>query len=243
MNPDEILHPGVDSWIEVTAGLSEIGTEAFLGKTNAEIAQYLNALERESGGRFFQVESTRALTAYVIANSEQFSRGLDPFKDVHRMYQYSLLLGLRETWASGKNFPLEDVFSFMSCIVESEEFWERQATGEENYRDWIIVELARLIDDGTKDDKHAFEARFLPQAEKILLILAEKTRSDLVETGDLITAALNSPKGCVFSAMINHSLRIARLSGKDQVTRWATPIKSDFDKRLNRQVARAVFSS
>jgi len=240
MNPDEIVHPGFDSWIGVTTGPSEIGTEAFLGKTNAEIAQYLNTLEKGSGGRFFQVESTRVLTAYVSTNSEQFSKGLDPFKDVHRMYQYSLLLGLREAWASGKNFPLEDVFSFMSYIVDSEEFWEKQATGEENYRDWIVVELARFIEDGTKDDKHAFEAKFLPQAEKILLILAEKTKSDLAETGDLITAALNSPKGCIFLAMINYSLRIARLSGKDQVTRWATSIKSDFDKRLNRQVEPAL---
>ena len=128
----------------------------------------------------------------------------------------------------------------MSSIVESEEFWEKQATGEENYRDWIIVELARLVEDGTKDDKHAFEAKFLPQAEKILLILAEKTKSDMAKTDDLITAALNSPKGCVFLAMINYSLRIARVSGKDQVTRWATPIKSDFDKRLNRQVEPAL---
>lgn len=240
MNPDVIDHPGFDSWIEVTTGLGEMGTEAFLGKTNVEIAQYLNTLEKEGPRRFYDIESTRAFAAYVSANSEQFSKGLDPFKSVHLMYQYSLVRGLREAWAAGKNFPLENVFSLISCIVESEEFWEKQATGEESYRDWITVEMARFIEEGTKDDKHAFEAKFLPQAEGILLILAKKTKSGLAETDDLIMAALNSPKGCAFLAMINYSLHVARLSEKDQAPRWATSIKSDFDMRLNRRIEPAL---
>lgn len=241
INPDEIDHPGFDSWMEVTTGLtSTIDADTFLGKTNVEIARYLNDREEESSGRLFQAELSRAFQAFVSANPEQFSKGLDPFQSVHPMCQYSLLCGLREAWASGKTFSLEDVFSFMSWIAESEEFWEKQTTGEGSYRDWIIVEMARLIQEGTREDKHAFEAKFLPHAEKILLILAEKAKSDLAETGDLATAALNSPKGCVFLAMINYSLRVARLYGKDQDPRWVAPIKSDFDKRLNRMTEPAL---
>lgn len=85
-------------------------------------------------------------------------------------------------------------------------------------------------------NKHAFDEKLLPQAEDILLTLVEKTKSDLSQMNDLLTAVLNSPKGKIFSAMILYSLRCTRISKRKKGQRWTERIKNDFNMRLNRDI-------
>jgi hypothetical protein len=122
---------------------------------------------------------------------------------------------------------------FISDLIASDEFWsETPGTASYIYRDQLIGQIADLIKEGTKDDRHAFDQKLLPHAEKILLILAEKTDSHIEEDKDFMYLALNSPKGQVFSSMVNYSLRHSRLLGKD-AERWVKPIKQYFDGLLS----------
>lgn len=238
INSEKIDHPGFDLWMESGVGLTRpIDPNAFLRKANAEIAEYLNNYKRREGqSSFFQEDLTEGFGAFVSANPQQFSIDLEPFHHVDRMYNYALLSGLREAWRAKKTFSWEELLQFIMQIVESKEFWEEQPGDKSGYRNLIISEMARLIEEGTIDDDHAIDSKLLSQAEKILLILAERTRSDLNESSDLAMAVLNSRKGRIFLAMINYSLRFARLYRKDQSNRWVEPIKADFSKRLDRTV-------
>jgi len=238
INPDEIDHPGFDSWMEFGVGLtSPVDPSVFLGKTNAQIAEYLNSYQRKQGqSSFFQEDLTQAFEAVVLANPQQFSIDLEPFHDVDQMYIYALLSGLRGAWRERKAFSWEKLVQFIVKIVESKEFWENQARDKNSYRTWIIMEIARLIEEGTRDDSHAFDPALLSQAENILLVLVQKTKSNLNEAGDLATAVINSQKGSIFLAMINYSLRFARLYRKDENDRWVESIKADFSKRLDKAV-------
>jgi len=242
INPEEIDHPGFDSWMEFGVGLtSPIDPNAFLRKTNAEIAEYLNNYKRkERQSSFFQQDLTEAFEAMVSANPQQFSTDLAPFHNVDRMYNYALLSGLLKAWRAKKTFSWEEPLQFMMKIVESKEFWDELSGDKKGYSNWIILEIAHLIEEGTMNDDHAFDPKLLSQAEKILLILARKTKSDLNESGDLATAVLNSAKGSVFLAMISYSLRFARLYRKDQSNRWVEPIRADFSKRLENTAERSV---
>jgi len=236
VNPDRIDHPGFIFWVERTAGLAmPTDLTIFLNKTNKEIAEYLrNYKKPDSPVSLSQIDLSTTFEAFVSANPEQFSADLEPFQSIPRMYRYALLLGLREAWQSKKEFTWEALLQFMSKLVESEEFWEERADRRHMYRDLIVSEMACLIEEGTRNDDHAFDVELLPQAEKILLTLAEKTKSDLSEMRDLTTSVLNSAKGRIFSAMLNYSLRQARTIRKGQECRWTEPIKADFSKRLDK---------
>jgi hypothetical protein len=73
-------------------------------------------------------------------------------------------------------------------------------------------------------------------AEKILLILAGRAKSDLTENEDILNAVLNSVKGEIFSAMLNYSLRYYRLHKDEDGITWVKEIKDDFTKRLDKTV-------
>jgi len=241
IDPTELDHPGLDYWSgsRVGAGFtSPIEKVELLNKSNREIAEYLINYK---GGIRWGEPSQEGLSEYlkgcVSEDPEKFANDMGPFLNVQRVYQHALLWGLSEAWRGKKNFPWDGPLSFMSKIIETDNFWgEKYKEESYNYRNWIISQTANLIEDGTRDDNHAFDAELLPEAEKILLILAEKAQSDLSEMHDLLTSVLNSSKGKIFSAMINYSLRCARLSKKQQGERWVRSIKDDFDRRLHREV-------
>ena len=125
------------------------------------------------------------------------------------------------------------VFKFILDLITSGDFWsETPKTTSYSYREHLIGQIADLIKEGTKDDRHAFDPELLSPAEKILLILADKTDSHIEEDKDFMNLALNSSRGQVFSAMVSYSLRHSRLFGKD-TERWVKPMKQYFDGLLN----------
>jgi hypothetical protein len=244
INSTEIDHPGFDSWhYGVQVGtISPIEEANLLNKSNAEIAKYLISFKGEEHfGEPSQEGLSDTFRKCVAENPEKFSTDLKPFLKVQRLHQHALLWGLHDAWRSNKDFTWKGILDFISQIIESDDFWNKESgEGRFNYRKMIIGQIANLIEEGTRDDKHAFDEKFLPLAEKILLILAKKTESDLYDMKDLVTSVLNSSKGKIFSAMINYSLRYARLHKKEQEDKWIETIKDDFTKRLDREVESTI---
>jgi len=234
-NPAELDHPGFGSWIETKWGYeSPVAKNEFLNKSNEEIAEYLVNFKGTTG--WTDIEGlSNTFRDCISDNPEKFSNNIKLFLNVPRIYQHALLWGLNEAWRSKKELNWQIVFDFISKLLTSDDFWNEEYKGY-NYRTWIISRIAELIEDGTKDDNHAFSPELLSEAKKILLILVEKTKSDLPDMNDLVTFALNSTKGKIFSSMINYSLRYARLYKRENEERWVNNIKEDFTKRLNREI-------
>ncbi len=239
INPAELDHPGFGSWMEVgwRGNISPITSEELCKKPNLEIAEFAQSFKEEKGWKTPTIDGLiDALRNCVSSIPEKFSKDLEPFLSVQRMYQYALCWGLWEAWRNKKSFEWKELLSFILKIIELKDFWdEKFEEGRYNYRDSMISQIAELIHEGTRDDSHAFDPALLPEAEKILLLLVEKTESRLSDMGNLITSVLNSTKGKIFTAMVNYSLRYARLCKKgDDEERWKESIKDDFDKRLDR---------
>lgn len=236
IEPQQPDHPGFDFWMETRWGgnVSLIDKNELLKKSNAELAKYMRDFKGTGGWREpDQEDLSKAFRDCVSNHPEQYSADLDPFLDVNRMYQHALIWGLYDAWHAEKTFPWNDVLKFISDLMASDEFWsETPGTASYSYRDQLIGQIADLIKEGTKDDRHAFDQKLLPHAEKILLILAEKADSHIEEGKDFMYLALNSPRGQVFSSMVNYSLRHSRLFGKD-AERWVKPIKQYFDGLLS----------
>jgi len=234
-NPAELDHPDFDFWMESKwVYESPVAKDKLLNKSNEEIAEYLINFKGITG--WMDIEGlSDTFRDCVSENPEKFTNNIKPFLNVPRIYQHALLLGLNEAWRSKKELNWQVVFDFISKLLTSDDFWNEEYK-DSNYRNWIISRIAELIEDGTKDDNHAFGPELLPEAEKILLILVEKTKFNLPDMKDLVTSVLNSTKGKIFSAMINYSLRYARLYKRENEERWVNSIKEDFTKRLNREI-------
>ena len=239
VSPGEIEHPGFLSWMESgwQSDISPIESIDLCQKSNVEIAAYLREFKGEKGWNVPTSEGlAKALTQCVFNNPDQLAFDLNSFLDVEREYQYALLNGFLEAWQNKKNINWKNLLEFIMTIAKSEVFWtEEYAAGQYHYRNWIISLIARIINEGTKQDIHAFNPELLPQAEQVLLIVAHKTDSDLKYIADILTSVLNSTLGKVYEAMINLSLRHARIYRREVEDRWIKSIKDYFNEKLTAQ--------
>ncbi len=236
IQPGQTDHPGFDFWMETSWGgsVSQIDKNELLKKSNAELATYLRDFRETDGWRKPDREDlSRAFQDCVSNHPEQYSVDLDPFLDLSQMYQHALIWGLYDAWRVNRMLHWNDVLKFISDLMASDGFWsEEPETTRYSYRDQLVGQIADLINEGTKDDRHAFNPELLPSAEKILLILADKADSHVEEDKDFMNLALNSSRGQVFSSMVSYSLRYSRLFGKD-TERWVKPMKQYFDGLLS----------
>jgi len=245
INDARIEHPGFHYWssgVGWVRDVSPINEDEFKKKTNAEIAAFINAYRAEedqiSWDDFTRVNLASSVRAFVSNDPVRFSAGdLTPFLSVPRKYQYEFLRGFEEAWRNDKDFDWSGLLPFMKSLIEETSFWSDQKTeGYSNdYNRWIVNTIADLIQEGTKNDRHAFSPSLLPIAEEILLLLLKETRGEMLMMIDLITSVLNASKGKVFIAAINYSLRYARLHCQDTTDRWVNSVESDFTTRLDKE--------
>jgi hypothetical protein len=241
INDATIEHPGFHYWSSGAGwvqDVSPIDEDEFKKKTNDEIATYINTYKEEdktSWKEFTRINLASSIRKFVSNDPVRFSTDLTPFFSVSRKYQYELLRGLEEAWRNNKDFNWNELLLFMKKLIEDGSFWsEEKKEGEYDYNRWIADTIADLIQEGTKDDKHAFSPDLLPIAEQIILLLLKNVKSDMSIMNDLVTSVLNSSKGKVFTAAINYSLRYARLYCRDKEDRWVKSIKSEFTERLDK---------
>ena len=239
INPVKIEHPGFSRLTKI--GGEEIspmtGTE-LSEMSNIEIARYLNDF-REKGGLADPTEQglSEKLEECAKANSQRFTDDLQPFQSVRYQYRHSILSGLLDAWRDKREFDWGALLEFIQQILSSEQFWTEYSEEPFNYKNRIISTTADLISEGTRDDKCAFETQFLPLAEKILMILAEKAEPSASTPKDFRFIVLDSVMSSVFSAMVHYALRYARINNIKQGSRWPQAIREDFTKRLDRSIA------
>ena len=242
INDATIEHPGFHYWSSgagFVQDVSPIDEDEFKKKTNDEIAMYINSYKEDdetSRKDFFTtINLASSVRKFVSNDPVRFSTYLTPFLSVPRKYQHEFLRGFEEAWRNNKGFDWNELLPFMKKLIEDGSFWsEEKKEGDHDYNRWIPDTIADLIQEGTKNDKHAFSPDLLPIAEQIILLLLKNVKSDMSMMNDLVTSVLNSSKGKVFMAAINYSLRYARLYCRDKEARWVESIKSEFTERLNK---------
>ncbi len=252
INPIPITYPGKVIWMETywDKSVSPLSSEELLEKTNEQISQVLiNFKEEEDLKKPTQEGLEDSLRKSINADPGKYTKNLQPFFKLPLPYHRIILQGLNSAWRENKSFYWENVFNYTLAIIDQEnnnyrDFWEVEyEKGRYNYRNSIINEIAHLINEGTKNDDHAFDEMLLPIAESILLLLARNVKSNLNTTGDLHSRIINSVKYDIFSAMISYSLRYVRtnpdLAKED---RWKKEIKEDFTNRLGNETSEFCFT-
>lgn len=232
INPAKIEHPGFNIWFSgFSASKSSLEKSAFFVKSNEDIANYFISYIKE-GPLYSEFTLAQTFRESVIEKPGKFARNIKPFLNVKPRYQHALLWGFQEAWKKHRNFQWKTVFNFILELISSEDFW----TGNDKYNTWTISIIADLIKEGTKSDDNAFDPELLPAAKEILMIIVNKTKSDLNDKPkNIVFDVLNSVKGKIFSAMINYSLRQMRLLPLPKERKWDQTIKNDFSMRLDQK--------
>ena len=236
INPLKIERPGLSLYTEISSDETGLVTpEVLASMSNTQIAELL-ADPKEEFERLSLVENNlaRTLVECVETDPDRFTNNLLPFRDVHSVYQYWILEGFLSAWRGKKAFEWGALLEFIYYILTSKQFKAAEPKTGLNYLDWILSATAELIKAGTADDEHTFDAQFLPLVEKILLILAEKVKSDRSAIAHTSFTVLTSTPEKVFSAMVRYALRFARTNKTENGIRWPQTIKADFTRRLDR---------
>ena len=125
---------------------------------------------------------TKALRQVVKAGPVRYFMHLHKFAGLDLAYVYQVLEAYGELWVEKAQLPWDEIWQhllgFCEIIIKQEEFWSAENSLERSHfvanRYWVVGSIARLIENGTKSDEHAFPVKCLEQAQSILLILLEK---------------------------------------------------------------------
>lgn len=230
-----VEHPGLYTWSGFRSGdTSPLSVEVISKMDVTDIAQYLNKFQ-ESGLPDSPTKEGLAdvLKITVVKNSASFSYNLKAFLNTERLYQYSILSGLKEAWSSNYDFDWESVLDYCLELIKPESFWVEEHAQYYDYRDWIVHIIADLIIDGCKNDQRAYDTSLFRLTEELLLLLVSKVASNLEVSTDMATSVMNSSKGTILSACIIYSLRYARVFLKNEPKlKWKKEIKDIFDSKL-----------
>jgi len=237
ISPEDVDHPGFDIWMGgMVLKKTNTTPEDLLKKSNEEIVEFLNEFtgpERypREGDSVYDLHNS--LEFCVRDNPARFVDNLEPFKTVDLAYVSSIIGGLRDAWRSKKGFNWENVFNYIEEIISTSNFWEYKPIEDSfNYQRWTIEAIADLIGVGTQSDDNAFDTKLLGRTEQILFMLSEKTVSDYKPLNDVITDVMNSIKGRIYTALMQLSLRYAKVYKKSDDHRWKESIKNHFEDRL-----------
>lgn len=223
----EVDHPGFDSWHSSLSGtVSPLTIDELTQLTVSETIKYYYDFNKQEHN--FMGPSIDGLidmfTLTVRKNPTKYNVDCNQFLEAPSQLLYSWIRGLGESWRDDKNkFECEEILVTVKKILEQDEFWKSH-NGNENYCRWFVSSLLSFIEDGMRDDSHAFEAELLPIIKEILFIILEKDTYPVFDYSDLSMTVLNNSKGKIYLALFQFSLRLARLEEK-QIEKWDKNIK------------------
>lgn len=223
----EVEHPGFDSWHSSLSGTVSPLTMDELAKLGVSetIMYYYNFSKQEHNFMGPSIDGLIDMfTLTVRKHPSKYNVDCNQFIEAPSQLLYSWIRGLGESWRDDKNkFECEEILVTVKKILQQNDFWKSH-NGNENYFRWFVSSLLSFIEDGLRDDSHAFEAELLPIIKEILFIILEKDTYPVFDYSDLSMTVLNNSKGKIYLALFQFSLRLARLEEKHN-ERWDKNIK------------------
>lgn len=237
INPAEIEHPCFDRW---SYGARFIGVENpmenLCDKSVEEIAREINDFDIASFKPNDELSTDRdvfiglasQLENCIKENPDKFSKQLANFNNLDYIYKYYMIRGFTSAWKDQQKFDWGKVFDFILSELTGG-FFESADSNVKSFG----RECAELIEYGAKEDRNAFDAKYLPKAKKILFKLINNKESE--EEGDikngLSSHVLNSTNGRTLHALMKYALRYGRLHSNKSI-RWEEDVEDFFTKQL-----------
>ena len=232
---------------------SPISMPEMLSMSASDLVDYLNQVDVPKS-TFTDEPSieglVKTLTDAVKERPDHFFSNLESFIDLDYAYIHPLLRAFHDLWSD--KAPLswdsawEQILKFCEAVILKEKFWSEEAGNQKGYfvanRLWIVGEIGKIIQVGTKSDNHAFSPKYNEQARRIIVKLLEKQEGNFIEKDqDPILQTINSPRGKCLEAIIYLALRECRLASKsesDHASVWQS-----FEPIFNSEISGSITSN
>jgi len=205
---------------------SPLTSEEILKMPNVDLIKYLNEFVGADTWGSFEDGLADTLQAAAKENPSKFTGELALFIDAPYLYVRHIIAGLRDAWKSNIGLDWESCLRFFhSYLGQGKEILLKKAfeaqgedSGEGKYI-WVIDDVVDLISEGTRDDKHAFDPKYLAEAEKIFDLIMPLLKGEEKAERDALTYVFNTTAGKTVKAFVDLSLRRARVI-KQKETHW-----------------------
>lgn len=196
---------------------SPVASDALVAMPDAELVSFLNGFVPENrswdGPTYRGLSSS--ISAAVRASEDGFAHRIGLFTDLARPYQHGLLRGLKERWSDDKrNIDWSATLSLVEAIVSSPTFRtdlaSDQREGWEPSVHWVVSDIADLLQGASGTERHV-PAELYPSCLKVLrLVLDATTPTEIDQSNDAVSHAINSPRGRALESFIHLALAMRR---------------------------------
>jgi len=237
-------------------GPSPLSVEDILSMSNSEIALHLDTFETKDRWEDPTEDAlSDELKKSVKTKPDKFVEDMSPFLNLSYKYVIDILWGVRDAWKNKSTFDWGKLFVFIRDYIDREEFWQDRLPKKGDYwkpnHPWVISMIGSLIQDGTADDDWAFDECHNAIALGIITIILTDEHIDNLKARerksepDFVSDLHNTPLGDSILALLNLSLRMARLKGKEQKAddvqdvRWDRELRRLYEKTFANDIVEA----
>lgn len=226
---------------------SPLSKEKILQMTIGELVKHLKEFKgaaswmEASEGEPDKEGLASALENAVTENPKMFSNEIDLLSRIDIFYLERILRGFSSAWKNKKELEWERIFSFFINFIEQngdslirKAFQSLEKDGGDKKYIWIVTGIFDLIDDGCREDSHAFSAEYFDKVEKLFQLLLPLIKSDQKPDiqNDSLSYALNTTLGRAIVAYITFALRVARVSNTKEKNWGVNNYERFFDKGI-----------
>lgn len=222
ITPHDRKHPGYNYYTEIRSPEEYPASDEEFESHSASIVSivsYLLQNEQNWSKSQISVHSKRLLR--LISEKPELP-GFEKLGELSYEYLGNVMYGLEKAWENGKEVNWRAAFQIMIGVMNTSKW--RESNQE---RDALIGYFGWLIRSATRDDKRALEGNELIHAKDICLSLLQMNLLSERLNNDPFFDIINSPEGKILEAMLNVSLRFARLN-KAKLDRWFPDVREHY---------------
>ncbi|CVK33961.1 SIR2 family protein [Methanoculleus bourgensis] len=222
--------------------LSPVTQEELLGMSTSEIVQYLCSYTEKPGFEGFSSRGlARVFSDCVATAPDKFYGILKQRPQLPSMHLTALLRGFANVGEGDSILDWNFLLDYILYLVESEEFWREEA-GDARYGfdPEVVIGIGDLITKGVSHDEYISKPELHSKTERILTILADRTKPQLKVINGLEVSWAVMPQTSVFRATISYSVRVAPICERESGSRWVSSIRDQFSERLNQPSERTI---
>jgi hypothetical protein len=221
---------------------SPVKKEELLGMSTSGVVGYLCSYTEKPGFEGFSSRGlARVFSDCVATAPDKFYSILEQRLELPSMHLTALLRGFANVGEGGSILDWNLLLDYILYLVESEEFWREEA-GDARYGfdPEVVIGIGDLITKGVSHDEYRSKPELHSKTERILTILADRTKPQLKVINGLEVSWAVMPQTSVFRATISYSVRVAPICERESGSRWVSSIRDLFSKRLNQPSERTT---
>lgn len=195
---------------------SPISSDALVAMSDVELVQCLKGFvptPRSLDGPTYRGLAS-AISAAVRASEDGFAQRIGLFSNLARPYQHGLLRGLKERWSDDtRDIDWPATLALLQTIVTSStlqtDLSAKPSEGWEPSVRWVISDIADLLKSAI-DTERKLPAEFHQSSLRVLQLILEVTSTEIGQTNDAVSHAINSPRGRTLESLIHLALAMRR---------------------------------